>query len=231
MDTRPLDPNPFLLQRLGALRSQFVSAYRGGSHLSSATKGRERESFIQSFLEQLFPNSYRFGSGDITDTTHYRTGQMDLVVEFPFLPSFPAVAAPGMPRLYLAESVAAVIEVKSDLAGQWSEVVAAAERVSQLTLRRGNSLTTITDNRERPNGVPVFAVGYSGWKTQEALQSHCQDAKVWGAWVIDSGLYNSVNVHGRGEDLAPLLFCDDLMHCMRINRVDGSQLLEYAYKV
>jgi hypothetical protein len=85
--------------------------------MSGASRGREREHFLELFLYQVFPPTFRFGSGDIMDRRRVRSGQLDFVVEYPFLPSF-LLVGPG-PRLYLAAGVAAVIEVKSDLQRQW----------------------------------------------------------------------------------------------------------------
>ena len=56
------------------------------------------------------------GTGDATDAGGNRSGQLDVVVEYPFAPSLPLGV--GTTRLYLAEGVAAVVEVKSDAAGQ-----------------------------------------------------------------------------------------------------------------
>jgi len=44
------------------------------------------------------------------------SGQLDIIVEWPFFASFPAPL--GTQRLYLAEAIAFVIEVKSDLRSQ-----------------------------------------------------------------------------------------------------------------
>jgi hypothetical protein len=104
----------------------------------AASKGREREAFIHFFLSQILPSIPQFGCGDITDCNGQNTqegegksGQLDIVIECPFLPSLPSL---GMRRLYLAESVAAVIEVKSDVASQWDEVQRTAMKVKQLRL-------------------------------------------------------------------------------------------------
>jgi hypothetical protein len=55
---------------------------------------------------------------------------MDLVMELPFGPSLPIPA--GSHRLYLAESVAAVIEIKSNLSSHWNEVEETIRPVRQL---------------------------------------------------------------------------------------------------
>ncbi len=79
--------------------------------MSDSSKGSEREHFIDLFLKEVFPPSYRFGTGDALDSAGNKSGQLDVVVELTFFPSLPALG--GGSRLYLAEGVAAVIEVKS----------------------------------------------------------------------------------------------------------------------
>src|SRR5690242_12312013 len=100
--------------------------------MSSASKGEERASFIDSFLANVLPPIYRFGSGDCTDTSGHRSGQLDVVVEYPFAPSPPSVAGSSPTRLYLAESVAAVIEVKSNIAAQWRQAAETAAKLAPL---------------------------------------------------------------------------------------------------
>ncbi|WP_373867562.1 DUF6602 domain-containing protein [Shewanella xiamenensis] len=51
--------------------------------MTNATKGSEREFLVDLFLSNVLPNQYRFGSGDITDQKSNRSGQVDIVVEFP----------------------------------------------------------------------------------------------------------------------------------------------------
>jgi hypothetical protein len=73
--------------------------------------GGERETLLDKYLQEVLPPLYRFGRGAITDREGRLSGALDLVMELPFAPNFPIPAADQ--RLYLAESVAAVIEVKS----------------------------------------------------------------------------------------------------------------------
>jgi hypothetical protein len=124
-------PNAHVMQRLAGIQSQLMAVHQTSTPMSSATKGTEREAFINQFLSKVLPPIYRFGTGDATDPAGHRSGQLDVVVEYPFGPTLPSVA--GETRLYLAESVAAVVEVKSSLPAQWSE---AQRTLSQLLLLR-----------------------------------------------------------------------------------------------
>jgi hypothetical protein len=72
------------------------------------------------FLGPVFPPSFPFGIGAIGHAIGATWGQLDVVVEFPFLPSFPTPGAAEC--LYLAYSAALIIEVKLDLSGQWSQI-------------------------------------------------------------------------------------------------------------
>lgn len=107
-----------------------MASYDAGKTLSSSSKGFEREIFVEEFLKQVYPNNFRFGNGDVVDNKGRKSGQIDIVVEAPFLYSFPA--HPNGPRLYPAESVVAIIEVKSDLIKQWSQVKKSVEKIRKI---------------------------------------------------------------------------------------------------
>jgi hypothetical protein len=184
-------PNPHLLERLAAVQDALLAIHRGGGPMSSSTKGREREHFIHKFLEQVLPPLHRFGAGDITDSAGHRTGQCDIVIEHPLLPSLPQVG--GEERLYLAEGVAAVIEVKSDLASQWDDVMKTAGEIKKLArpLRRDFD-PSLPLGLGYPDTIPVFAVGYKGWSQLKTLQERLENQwLVNGILIIDGGLFAS----------------------------------------
>src|SRR5262249_52421691 len=97
-------PNQYLLQRLVGIQQVLLGVHQASGAMSNATSGAERAAFIDQFLSQAFPSPFRFGSGDATDSAGHRSGQLDVVVELPFMPSLPLTANS---RLYLAENVAA----------------------------------------------------------------------------------------------------------------------------
>jgi len=145
-------PNLHVQARLEGIQKILNGAYHANSTMSSASKGAERAAFIDEFLSKVLPSPYRFGTGDATDRNGKRSGQLDVVVEYPFIPSLPIVGT-GTSRLYLAESVAAVVEVKSDVAAQWSEVVHTARQLEPLQRQFG------ADRYERLNDPTFLAYG------------------------------------------------------------------------
>jgi hypothetical protein len=163
--------------------------------LSSATAGQERAAFIDEFLAKVLPPIYRFGTGDATDARGNRSGQLDVVVEYPFAPSLPMVGA-GQTRLYLAESMAAVVEVKSNLSNQWTDAVQTANRLAPLERTFGASMSF----GEGPQAqIPLFAVGYTGWSSLQTLQAKVSDeANIFGALIIDAGIYASKSLQATG---------------------------------
>jgi hypothetical protein len=185
-DTDPM-PNQALVQRLDGIREMLVSGYNAGMPMSAATKGHERELFIDTFLSQVFTPQYRFGSGDAVDREGNRSGQLDMVIEYPLVPSLPIVGN-ERPRLYLAEGIAAVVEVKSNLSSQWAEVVATASKLAALKRRYSSGVTIGRSAGER---IPLFVAGFTGWKTVETAQQHLNDAPVDGILVVDSGCFVS----------------------------------------
>lgn len=181
-------PNQHVMQRLSGMQTILNGVHQSSIGLSSATIGQERAAFIDEFLSKVLPPIYRFGTGDATDVSGGRSGQLDVVIEYPFAPTLPTVGA-GQSRLYLAESVATVIEVKSNLANQWNEAIRTAKALAPL--RRSFEARMIM-GRKQENSIPLFAVGYTGWKNIETLKTNlisCPD--IFGSLVIDAGLYAS----------------------------------------
>ncbi|MDT9013476.1 hypothetical protein RQP55_08575 [Novosphingobium sp. APW14] len=181
-------PNPHVLQRLTGLQAILNGIYQSSVGLSSATIGQERAAFIDEFLAKVLPPIYRFGTGDATDASGAKSGQLDVVVEYPFAPSLPTVGA-GQTRLYLAEAAAAVVEVKSNLANQWTDAVNTANALATLHRSFGASMSF---GNGPASQIPLFAVGYTGWKNISTLQNNLNACpNIMGALVIDAGLYAS----------------------------------------
>ena len=181
-------PNQYVLQRLIGLQAILNGVHQSSVGLSSATIGQERAAFIDEFLAKVLPPIYRFGTGDVTDAFGAKSGQLDVVVEYPFAPSLPVVGA-GQSRLYLAESAAAVVEVKSNLSVQWTDALSTANALAPLRRTFGASMSFGPGPQPQ---IPLFAVGYTGWKNMASLQANLNACpNIIGALVIDSGLYAS----------------------------------------
>ena len=187
-------PHPTLLTRLEGIQKALLGLHDSGAGMSTASRGREREHFIKEFLSQVLPPGNRFGTGDAVDTFGAQSGQLDLVVEFTFIPSLPAVASE--PRLYLAEGVAAVIEVKSNIAKQWSEVVSTAGALRKL--RRVFQAPGFTPYGPPNPVIPIFAVGYTGWRQLETVKEKANEGVVDGILVIDNGLFSTSQTYPNG---------------------------------
>ena len=180
--------NQHILQRLTGLQTILNGVHQSGIGLSSATVGQERAAFIDQFLAKVLPPIYRFGTGDATDSNGAKSGQLDVVVEYPVMPSLPIVGE-GQTRLYLAECAAAVLEVKSNLAGQWNDAAKTANALAPLQRSFGPAISFGAGPQPR---IPLFAVGYTGWSTMQTLQSHLNNCpNIDGTLVIDVGLYAS----------------------------------------
>lgn len=212
--------NKFIKMRLAGIQQQLMGTFQASRLMSSSTKGSEREFFVDLFLSNVLPIPYRFGSGDITDTYSNKSGQIDVVVENPFLPSFPTLGSKNS-RLYLVEGVSCAIEVKSNLQNQWNEVRKTLEKVKNLrkepltySKKGSNGTTNFSSKGDKtlihslhysPDGtkentsenllaslyVPFFAVGFEGWKTLPSMRKHCDQSQIDGILCIDNMLYVS----------------------------------------
>lgn len=216
--------NQLLIDRLGAIRRGLVNAHGGGVGMSSATMGREREHFVSTFLGNVLPTPLRVGSGDIIDSRGGHSGQLDTVVEYPYHPSFPMMS--GAPRLYVAEGVAAVVEVKSSLDTQWNEVRATADKVKPLRRVFGGGVV-IGGNFPSPE-IPLVAVGYTGWKKPETILAKAQEGPADAILVLDVGLCATRSGATAGGDMSLLLLMEYLRSTFAALVVSHTSLLPYA---
>jgi hypothetical protein len=239
----------YLEPRLGALHKILMAGFEASSELSSATKGAEREIFVNDFLSKIFPPSYRFGTGDLIDGYSAKSGQVDIVIEYPNCMSFPYMN--DGPRLYLSEGVATTIEVKSNIVGQWEEALATAHKVKDLQrifvpyrdkelepmLQASDKMAAMTgiggvrsrpkvvhetlsypsvlvNEKYPPNRVPVFLVGYKGWKTKETLSKKLNEQRdlVDGILTLDPLMYHSNRGASSQGIMALFQFIDGIFH-------------------
>jgi hypothetical protein len=165
------------------MQQMLIGVHSAGDTLSTSSRGAEREAFVNAFLRELLPQPFRFGMGDATDQVGNRSGQLDVVIEFPLVPSLPLLS--GLPRLYLAEGILAVVEVKSNVATQWKEVVSTAGQLAKLVRIYGSGVSI---GPRATSTIPLYAVGYRGWSDFDTIKQHLQEhPEVSGILVIESG--------------------------------------------
>lgn len=193
--------NEHVVQRLAGIQSILNGVHEASSSMSSSAKGSERESFIDEFLAKVLPPIYRFGSGDATDELGNKSGQLDVVVEYPFSPTLPSVGA-SQSRLYLAESVAAVIEVKSNISGQWDQASQTACKLAPLKRRFGGGMTV---GGGPPLQIPMYVVSYTGWKQVETVKDKlASEPNIAGVLIINSGVFVGSEASGGMVATGPL---------------------------
>ena len=185
-----------LRERVEGIQKILMAHHAAGVRLPTACKGSEREILVREFLAKVLPPPFRFGTGMVMDSEGRMSGQLDIVVEFPFLPSFPTPGAPE--RVYLADSVAFVVEVKSNLSTQWGQVEDKAAQMAPL--RRNWTQHWHYGPRGYPESpgpkesqIPFIAVGFEGFATANSLKrkiaSIRSPSRVHGAAVVESGAY------------------------------------------
>lgn len=200
-------PNVHLINRLNCLLDISRSIHHAGKNLSNATIGIEREFFINHILNMIIAPPFRLGSGDITDSEGNKSGQMDMVIEYGNAISFPMIS-PESPRLYMAEGVCAVIEIKSDLVKQWNQVVESHKKLVSVK-RRMKPLIRFGEISET---IPYIVVAFEGWTTEETLKNKLNESGIDGILILDSALYQSkIGNSGCGAG-ALLAFLAHLQH-------------------
>ena len=233
--------HPYLHPRLYHLQKILMESFNSSKLLSSNSKGSQRELFVNTFLKEIFPPAYRFGTGDITDCYKNKSGQVDIVIETPHYYSFPAFI--DGPRLYLAEGVSVVIEVKSNAEQQWVQVGKTAKKLKELKRRfrnqfldqMGDKLAEVSrnlnnpklknDSRElkllaesmiddAPERIPFYVVSYEGFEKRGEMTAKLKKSKVDGLFVISDSCFRDQKGFGRGID-GMLTFIDELFVHMK----------------
>ncbi len=222
--------NQNVMEKLDAYRSVLMANHAAGAAASSASKGRDREAFVHDFLSDCFPPSYRFGSGEVTNSNGVMSGQLDIVVEYPFAPSL--TMSSNKTRLYFEESVAVVIEVKSDLSSQWQEVQQTAARLRALNRPQRSAASFGGANTNLAFGtIPIFAVGYGGWSTLKTVQEKANSGVVDGVLVLEHSLFAASdrfqNHYAQGS-VSLFVFLSEIHECLRAVAGTGLDLLAYA---
>lgn len=248
-------PNRHIITRLEAMLSLLLGAHGCGGTMSAASKGTERELFVHAFLSRMFPPHFRFGSGDITDSEENKSGQIDVVIEYPNLYSFPLCQCG--PRLYLAEGVAVALEIKSDISKQWSEVETTAKNIKTLKRRfEGSRMREMADRcdisnydqskfrafelREAasqlnvpPEAIPLFVVGYNGWANAETLQKNLNDSQVDAVLQLDNQFFvargNDTVIQNMGP-ICLMMFLEFITTCLQ-DAPRQSHMFHYATQV
>jgi hypothetical protein len=216
-----------LEDRLNHLLAALASEARSGLNLSASSKGSERELLVTGLMQRVFPPHCRFGSGDIIDTYGNQSGQVDVVLESNLSLSFPTSA--GVSRIYLAEGVAAAIEVKSDIRSQWSQIVPKAEAIKRLRRRTpGFAASTSAEFFERlathpaigdqmadaarilrrhaanepvrQRDLPVYVIGFGGWTDPDTLRAKALEIGVDALVVLGAEPRAAIRDYGRDLD-------------------------------
>ena len=188
--------NEHLRIRIEAIHRQLLAVHHGGDAMSNTTRGSEREAFVDLLLRGCLPHPYRFGSGEVTDAYGAISGQIDLVIEHPFFPSFPLLGT-TQHRLYLIDGIAIGIEIKSSCF-QFQEAVKTMMKFSSLDpdadwpkgTKEFYSLRVLRSSRTSFSGRVRFAIVlYEGWQKPETLRDHCKQDGVEVALQLDPPVF------------------------------------------
>ncbi|HDH1371129.1 MULTISPECIES: DUF6602 domain-containing protein [Klebsiella pneumoniae complex] len=244
-----------LYERLSSVLDMLNANYRSVKNSPSAVKGVARSDFVNNYLKSSVPQGLRIStSGEIIDNQNNCTGELDIILENGYFPNIPILNIDSA-RLYFAESVAAVIEVKSNLQGQWQEAVATGEKLQAITRNFGNStvssyhtghvtiLNTVFNSPNLPKvelprilkKIPYFVVGYTGWEKNETLKAKLDDTKgvVSGILQLDRGVFisddNFKSIEANGP-LSLLAFIDVIYESFNFIKSTNADLLAYGRK-
>lgn len=150
-----MDLNEIFKSISANMLSEFEHTQTQIKHMGE--RGSEREAVVKSFLSTYLPTRYGVSSGEIVDHHGATSHQCDLIVYDHY--NCPLLLAGKDVRIFPAESVLAVIEVKSVLSA--NEIEDCVSKIRDLK------------NLTRENGpIPGIVFAYkSGWKENPIIRS------------------------------------------------------------
>ncbi|TBD80695.1 DUF6602 domain-containing protein [Rhizobium ruizarguesonis] len=156
-------------RKLENIHSNLMEAHRDSEGFSPNIVGAEREAVHKELLSLILPLGHRIGSGMIVDARGNETGQVDTVIEDAFSLSFPVVTDRN--RLYLADTVSAAFEIKSDLSKQGDMALEQCSKIRHL------QRTIEQDLHKEFAHIPTFIISFKGPKFTEALEHKYLNAR------------------------------------------------------
>lgn len=149
--------NQRILEHFRSQRQTLLAeAHSAGIFSSSSNIGTSRETYISEFLERHLPRMFRTCKGEITDSQNHYSSEIDIIV---YRDDFPAIEISTGTTIVLAETVAAAIEVKSELTSQ--EVQSAVQKGARLQTLTRNFGPTLSLGSP-PSSIPYYVIGYRG---------------------------------------------------------------------
>ncbi|SPO55770.1 conserved protein of unknown function [Pseudomonas sp. JV551A1] len=155
----------FLRQKLEGIHAGLIQSHADSKQYAPSITGAEREIVNRSLLSLALAPGYRVGTGTILDQHGDDSGQVDIVIEQPFSLSFPVSSDQN--RLFLAPSVCAAFEVKSDLYRQGDDAmkkIAAIKKLHRILVKSG-------ENHSYDDiSIPAFIIGFKGPSTEKGIE-------------------------------------------------------------
>jgi hypothetical protein len=162
--------HPRLVTFFGGAVDELRGAYKKSEGAPNACVGSLRERGIRRAVQHSLPTIASLYEGEVIDPLGGQSGQLDGIVVHA---SGSALAtAPDDSRIAIAEGVLAVLESKSDLSGQWPEVLRTWEKVRVLRRFDGDLKgAVIIGGMLHPSeaAIPLIVLGRNGWERPQTL--------------------------------------------------------------
>ncbi|WP_144050441.1 DUF6602 domain-containing protein [Halorubrum persicum] len=120
----------------------------------SGTAGGAREFFVENFLNNIYPEKFVFGDGEIIDSSGGISDQADVVIYDEQLP----VLEYGSSKHFLSAGVMAHIEVKTDLSSQLDTALSKVLSIKQLN----KDITPVMSIGQVPDHLYSCVFSYEG---------------------------------------------------------------------
>lgn len=175
-------------KKIENIQKNLMECHRDSKDYSPTITGAEREIFNRELFQKILPNTYRVGAGSIVDFHGNSTGQIDAVIELPFSLSFPISS--GEYRLYLADTIGAAFEIKSDLSVQWDDAISKVAELKKLNREKVEKGDYVLGDVIK---IPTFIISFKGQKSLDTIFKKLKSVEKinWpdGVLIIENGIF------------------------------------------
>ncbi|WP_394847350.1 hypothetical protein LZC95_07780 [Pendulispora brunnea] len=175
--------HPRLIRFFNGAVDELRGAYTKSEGSPTACMGSLREEGIRRAIEHSLPSVARLYSGEIIDPYGGQSGQLDGIVVH--ATGSALATAPNDVRIALAEGVLAILESKSDIGGQWDEILRTLAKVRALRRHDGAPQGGIMVGQADESAevhIPFIVMGRTGWKMPDTLRDKAVELfKTFGA--------------------------------------------------
>jgi len=193
---------------------------------NSSLKGKEREIFIENFLEKCFPKKFVIGTGEIIDSSNKKSKQCDVIVYDEHMPIFDYGPTNSSTKMFLSGGVLLHIEIKSKLTkGELEKSINITDSIKSLN----RDIDAFMHTGDLPKEIYSCLFAYENEISTETFKSLVSSSKIDHVCILNNLNYiKAQNQILETKEQSLFIFFLDMFNHMYKSWSGFPNLLKYA---